>query len=467
MRLFEVLLILINVPFILWGFVPKSRPVWVWVLPGLSVVFTSVHLLVEGYRWQMVPAYVMVAILAGVALRPFLPTYTPNHSTHILGAVFGLLLLLAAAALPTLLPVPKFLPTTGPFAIGTTTLYQVDETRAEIYTDAPNDHRELMMQIWYPAEQDAPGAKAVYLESLDVAGPAIADFFELPSFLLNHVNLTKLDIVQDAPVAASKSPFPIILFSHGLAGIRMQGTTMVRELVSHGYVVAAVDHTYANAFTSFPDGRVIFYDPYRLFTDGDSNPEEANTLVNQWAGDLGFMLDQLTVWNEEEGNRFNGRLNPSSVGVFGHSTGGGTTVEFCMKNGRCNAAIALDSWVLPVSDGIEANGLTQPVMFISSPRWLGEDNAARGQRIFNNNANDAYCLTLANTAHYDFTDIPLLSPLTPQLGLSGSIDSRYSLKIQNEYMVGFFNRYLKNHEAPILIQPSPYPELDFVRKPAG
>ena len=410
----------------------------------------------------MVPAYVLVVILVVVAIRPFLPNYTPSNNLNIIGGVFGLLLLVAALGLPALLPVPKFPAATGPFAVGTTTVYLVDESRNELYSDNPDDKRELMMQIWYPTERDAKGDPAVYIESLDVAGPAIADFFELPSFLFGHVNLTQLDMIKDAPVAFNRRPFPVILFSHGLAGIRMQSTTMVREIVSHGYVVAAVDHTYANAFAAFPDGRVVFYDPNRLFTNGESNPVEANPLVNQWAGDLGFMLDQLTVWSEEEGNRFNGRIDPTRVGVFGHSTGGGTTVEFCLKDGRCNAAIALDSWVLPVSDGVETNGPEQPFMFINTPIWLGQFNEARGQQIFENLNNDAYLLTIADTAHYDFTDIPLLSPLTPQLGLSGKIDSAYSLTAQNEFMVAFFNRYLKNHEAPILLGPSPYPEIEFV-----
>ncbi|MCP4416027.1 MAG: hypothetical protein GY805_05360, partial [Chloroflexi bacterium] len=72
---------------------------------------------------------------------------------------------------------------------------------------------------------------------------------------------------------------------------------------------------------------------------------------------------------------------------------------------------------------------------------------------------DGYLLSLKNTAHFDFTDFPLLTPLTPQLGLSGTIDSGYIIGIQNEYLLAFFNQYLKEISSPLLTAPSAYPEL--------
>jgi len=108
-------------------------------------------------------------------------------------------------------------------------------------------------------------------------------------------------------------------------------------------------------------------------------------------------------------------------------------------------------------------GPAQPFMFIGTPEWLGEDNKARGEAIFNGLTQDSYNLTLANTAHYDFTDLALLSPLTPQLGLSGTIDSHYSATIQLEYLLAFFNHTLKGEAAPLLDAPSPYPELTIER----
>jgi len=474
MRLFELLLILINVPFFAWGFSSKPRPNWVRWLPLTAVPLLILHLFIEGGRWQMFPAYGLTGLALLMVIwfsqskqlakskRPFAKP-KPKIMT-ILGLFLGIIFFTIAIGLPTLLPVPQLIPTTGSYSIGTTTVHLVDDSRPEIYTEDSADNREIMVQIWYPADPSVTKPKADYIEGLDVAGSVIAEQFDLPSFLFNHVNLTKLDIVQDAPLVADGQSFPIIFFSHGLTGLRMQNTGMVRELASHGYVVVAADHTYGNALSVFPDGRVILYDPAIVFDDDSTPPKTGNTLVGVWANDVGYILDQLAEWHGEVGNRFNGRLDLTQVGIFGHSTGGGTAVEFCMQDGRCTAGIGLDSWIEPVSDSIYETSLSQPFMFINSPAWLNDDNSQLGRIIFDNLSNDGYLLTLANTRHFDFTDLPLFSPLTPQLGLSGDIDSTTSLTIQNEYILAFFDVYLKGADEGVLKRPSAYPELQIERR---
>ncbi len=467
MRFFEILILTVLLPQLLWFGFNRSRfaqalEKWLAIFPVLGMLFIGVHLLAEGYRWHMLPGYGLTAVFLLLAIRQRTQNRSPSRLAW-LGGLLGLLAWLVAVALPAALPVPRLPDPTGPYAIGTFSTYLVDPTRPETYTDDPNDNRELVVQVWYPAT-NRDGEPAQYLPDLDVAGPVIAEQFDLPAFLLNHINLTKLDVWLDVPPADDIAPFPVIVFSHGLTGIRMQNTTMVRELVSHGYLVAAIDHSYANALTIFPDGRVFVYDPSRIFPSGESNPVEGNPLVQVWASDIAFLLDEMAVWNEEAGHLLNGRLDLNHIGIFGHSTGGGATMEFCLQDARCQAGAALDGWLLPVSKNLLAQPPERPFMFISTPRWLGRDNRELGYRIFNSLPQDGYALTLAGTQHYDFTDLPLLTPLTPQLGLSGRINSGYSLSLQNEYLLAFFNQYLKG-EASILLKadPSAYPELTIER----
>lgn len=461
MRLLEIIIIAALLPPLIWAVFSRKRPNWLVIFPVAGALFVILHLFTEGYRWQMVPAYGFTAVFLILSLRWITGSVTAPRLGW-LTALLGLLGWLIAVALPVALPVPRLPDPTGPYAIGTFTTFLVDENRLESYTEEPDDNRELVVQVWYPAASRA-GEPAQYIEDLAVAGPVIAAQFGLPAFLLNHVNLTELDVWQNAPVASNEVPFPVVIFSHGLSGIRMQNTTMVRELVSHGYIVAAVDHTYANALSILPDGRVFVYDPARIFPSGRSNPEEGNPLVRVWANDIAFLLDEMAMWNQADGHLLNGRFNLDQVGIFGHSTGGGATLQFCLQDARCQAGVGLDSWLLPVDDTILSQGPGQPFMFIGTPDWLGPENKARGEDIFNNLSQDGYSLALANTAHYDFTDLALLSPLTPQLGLSGTIDSSYSLGIQNEYLLAFFNQYLKGEPAPLLAATSPYPELTISR----
>lgn len=462
MRLLEILVILTLLPPLLWPLVRRTRPHWLISFPIAGVLFIAIHLFVEGYRWQMVPAYGLTAVFLLLALRWRTTKSAPPRYAW-LASLLGLLIWVLAFALPVAMPVPRLPDPTGPYAIGTFTTYLVDSQRLETYTEDPNDNRELMVQVWYPAA-NRDGETAQYMPDLDVAGPVIAEQFDLPTFLLNHINLTKLDVWQDVPPADNSAPFPVIIFSHGLTGMRMQNTVMVRELVSHGYIVAAIDHSYANAITIFPDGRVFIYDPSRIFPSGESNPVEANPLIQVWAKDIAFLLDEMAGWNQDTGHLLNGRFDLDHIGIFGHSTGGGAMMEFCLQDTRCKAGVGLDGWLLPVSSNLLSQPASQPFMFISTPRWLGPDNQELGYNIFNSLSHDGYALTLANTAHYDFTDLPLLSPLTPQLGLSGNINSNVSLGIQNEYLLAFFDHYLKEEPAPMLTEaPSPYPELTIER----
>lgn len=46
-------------------------------------------------------------------------------------------------------------------------------------------------------------------------------------------------VIRDEP-----PPFPVIVFSHGLAGMRTTYSGICCDLASHGYVVAAIEHRY-------------------------------------------------------------------------------------------------------------------------------------------------------------------------------------------------------------------------------
>ena len=460
-------MLLTILPVLVWPLLPWRRPRWVDFLPGTAVILLIIQLIIEGYRWQMLPAYVLVIVLFLVTLPRL---WKPQPSAKkwsgwaIAGSVLGLLVWLVALALPYLLPVPKLPDVMEPYFIGTQTFHLIDDSRAEIYTDDPTDKREIMMQIWYPTDPDAKGETAVYLEDLAVMGPVLAERLNLPPFLLDHINLTKLHALKDVEVLAVEDGFPVLVFSHGLQGMRQQNTAMVEELVSQGFVVATIDHTYGNVMTVFPDGRIAFYNPDLLSELGDP-PHTSNTLVGVWADDIGFVLDQLAAWNEEDGGDFNGRLDLSKVGVFGHSTGGGATVEFCGRDERCQAGVGLDAWVVPVSDDIVAAGLDQPFLFLRADKWNfndASDNHTITEKLFADLTQTGYLATVKGAAHFDFTDIPLLSPLTPQLGLSSDMNSTYTVEMMNSMVSAFFRQELQDAGDDLVTGAMVYPEMELV-----
>lgn len=467
MRLFEILMLLVILPVLVWPLLPWRRPRWLDFMPLLAVVMMVLQLIWEGYRWQMLPAYVLVTVVFLVTVPRLRAAKTEDKKRSFwtaAGGVLGLLVWSVALALPYLLPVPQLPEVTGPYAIGTQTFHLIDESREEIYTADPADRREIMMQIWYPTVDGAPGETAAYLEDLSVMAPVIADRLGLPSFLLDHIDLVKVGATRGAPVLADEAPYPVLVFAHGLRGIRGQNTAMVRELASQGFVVATIDHTYGNAISVFPGGRIAFYSPDVLSGLGEP-AHTSNLLVNVWADDIGFVLDQLALWNASAGNSFNAAFDLAKVGVFGHSTGGGAAVEFCGSDERCRAGAGLDAWLVPVSGEVVENGLEQPFLFLRADRWDFSDSGENfdiADGLLQGAATTSYMATIDGAAHYDFTDTPLLSPLTAQLDLSSDMDSEYVVNMMTNMVSAFFRQTLKNEGDNLVMGAMVYPEMRLV-----
>lgn len=463
MRPFETLALILTALSLLPLFLPVShrtrRLRW---LPLSAILALLLHLFREGYRWQMLPAYVLVlalnvhTLLTLIRSQPVLRT----RGLRAAAALFGLVWLAFAVALPLLLPVPRPLPPTGPYGVGTTAVHIVDAGRPEPFSTEV-EHRELMVQIWYPALISPDSPRAPYVEGTDVVGPAIASRFGLPSFLLGHLDLVRTAAYLDAP-ATTDGPFPLLVFSHGLRGLRVQNTSLMQQLASHGYVVAAVDHPYANLLTVFPEERVVFYDHQAVMPPEMTVTQAGTRLIDVWAHDIAFVVQQLAQWSQTPDHPLRGHLDPTRLGLLGHSTGGGAAVQACAALPQCDAALALDGWIEPLAPQILQDPYRPTLMLISAPDWLGAGNRALGERLYRQRQGDGYLLTVAGTVHFDYTDIPLMSPLTPFIGFSGDVDGPRVVTLVNDYALAFFDQALKQQPFPLLLGPSAaYPEVTF------
>ena len=127
----------------------KSRPVWARFLPAAAAVLLVLQLLVEGHRWQLDLAY---PLCAGLLLASWLGSRTTwHHAIVVILALLGGLGLLVAALFATGSPMFELPEPTGSHAVGVTKLQVTDPSREETFTHDPDDHRELMLTIWYPA----------------------------------------------------------------------------------------------------------------------------------------------------------------------------------------------------------------------------------------------------------------------------------------------------------------------------
>jgi hypothetical protein len=177
------------------------------------------------------------------------------------------------------------------------------------------------------------------------------------------------------------------------------------------------------------------------------------------------VLDELAMINQsaDEG-LLSGKIDLSKIGVFGHSTGAGATVEFCASDARCDAALVMDLWAEPVSKEAIGAGLAQPVMLMHSENWDTLDHPENNYGLVGNlieaSVSEVYEMTLEGTKHFDFSSLPLLSPLTVSLGLKGPIDGERVLEIINISSVRFFDQvFLDGGQNDLDGLSAQYPEI--------
>jgi dienelactone hydrolase len=359
----------------------------------------------------------------------------------------------------TTLPQP-----TGPFAVGRTTY---------VWKDAARTEHELFAWIWYPATQ-SPHAVEDYLPAPWRTAVEHQRGTLLTHFLTRDLSRVRTHSIRDAELSALHPSYPVVLMRSGLSGLVTGYTSLAEDLASHGYVVVGFDAPYRSSVVVFPDGGVIERAP-RYNLDALSGPEQeqlANELVKEWSADMGSALDQLEELNTSgPSGKFLGRLELQRVGVFGHSLGGATALQFCHDDSRCKAGIDVDG--APLGNVI-TEGVTQPFMFLLSDHSREPETETRPVKaniraIYDRQPGDRRLeIVIRGANHYMFSDdgamlkSPLLMSALRMLGIV-RIDGRRQVALAAHYLATFFDVYLKGAPASELKGQPDSPEIEYIR----
>lgn len=477
MRPLETLLLFGNLlTFLVLALPLPSALRWIRAVALLALLIGIVQVLIEGQRWQMVPAYgltILVCLiwLLGIVIPGGIHV---NRIASLLGAAVGVLVLAISIALPILFPVFHFPKPTGPYAIGTVTYHWVDTSRDEDFGTDPNAHRELMVQLWYPAQNQPSAPRAPYLENPEELASA-ARLLHLPDFFFDHFKYVTTHAIPSAPVADDQPSYPVLIFLSGRPGYRQSNTFQVEELVSHGYIVAGIDQPYAAAGVVFPDGRLVTMDPRMYDPAHPGHPAfyDRGGVMPYLAQDVRFTLDQLATLNQADPNGIlTGRLDLVREGVFGVSLGGIVASEACRQEPRLRACLVMDAY-MPAD--VVQSGLPQPAMWISrDAQWMQREGwkqvdinetQTTMRAVYDSLLGDGYLVLVNGMYHVNFTDAPYFSPVGSQVGLTGPIDGQRGLNIINAYSLAFFDKEFKGKPSSLLDGPSKqYPEVELMRR---
>ncbi|MEK5485141.1 alpha/beta hydrolase family protein [Lysinibacillus sp. FSL M8-0355] len=411
----------------------------------------------------MIPAYVMTVVPLAAATGRLICKQKSNEGVikkaspvrFIAVTVLAIIYPLVAVVLPLLFPVFTFEELTGPYQIGTITYDWVDEQREETFTAAPKDKRRLVVQVWYPADSKAKGKSVPYLSDGDVYAEGLSKAQNMPKSLFTTFNHVKTHAMENVEISNRETAYPVLLFSHGFTMYKNQNTFQIEQLVSQGYIVVGIEHTYSSAATVFADGRVAYY----MSQDKDSADylDQAN---EGWVEDAKFTLDQLEKLAENDPDqRFTGRLDMENVGMFGHSFGGATSTQMLMRDKRIKAAINMDGALYGKVE-VPEEGLQKPFLLMSADRSLtitqqmtDQKQVKMMERVLARyeyvTEGGNYWLIINHNDHVGFTDFYLLSPLFERMV---DVDIRKVHRMINDYSLDFFNHYLKQQSFKLLEQ---------------
>ncbi|WP_158501827.1 hypothetical protein [Vitiosangium sp. GDMCC 1.1324] len=373
---------------------------------------------------------------------------------------------------PVILPEP-----TGPYDVGRIAFDWVDARREEPYARRGHRRRELSAWLWYPAEL-RPGTKP---------GPYLPAGWRLTSlFWQFQASRVRAHAVPGAPVARPRARYPVLVFSP--AGFPpLYYSSLFEELASHGYIVAAVSHTYeALPLSAFADGRLRLFRPASvggaLKVSRASHEEDVRTradVARVKAEDLRSLVDELERLDAGSGV-LAGRMDLTRLGAFGHSLGGNAAVELCASDERCRAVANLDGGVWSEAG---QQGVPKPVLelFAEHPEYVRPCDESVKQKAFASveycaenreltvdtwqrlyaRARPGYSVQIRGAGHASFTDSGLLPLRRGSLARRalGTIDGRRMWRVLSDYLRAFFDRHLQDAPAPLLEGASPsHPE---------
>ncbi|MBI5370823.1 MAG: hypothetical protein HZA79_02225 [Sphingobacteriales bacterium] len=369
-------------------------------LCAFTIVLALVQLLIYGFYWHYLPGYLLIVVMAMMAV--FLKEDISKLKKRLLR--FTLVIMLLASILPwlILLPVPVLTKPQGDYKVGTRIFRWADNSRDEQITPDPNDKRNVVVQAWYPAEENAGTSHSDYLDGLGHLPEKVGI---VPRWIFDHYDQINTYGMMNAPISKMQSQWPVVIFLTGNGASRAFYTSVLAGLASHGYVVLAIDHPYEAMITQLANGKIAT----TIEDHSNDGPDLTNFMIgrlNTRIADIRFVIDQIGS-QKGSADDFLSALDQNRIVIAGHSLGGASAAVAMAVDSRIKAAANIDGTLygeLP-----EPNG-PRPFLLLESNK-SEKDRYVRyekgNQKLFRQ-FGGGYRYELVEADHYSFTDAPLL-----------------------------------------------------------
>ncbi len=405
------------------------------VLPGIDL----------GMRFKFLIIMLIVRlVIAGILYLIRRRAEGPKQAVWIILSGIASVLLLGVAMIPSYLFADyQGRAITGPYKVELAEAILIDESRIEEF-ETDGSYREVPVHFYFPAD------------------------------------------------AGEGEKFPLAVFSHGAFGYYQSNTSTYMELASNGYMVVSLDHPYHSFFCKDSEGKLItvssdFMNDVMQVNEIQVSEREILETSRAWlelrTNDISFVLDQIEAYNK------NGSLGDSwyllsdpqvveqalhhvdvdRIGLMGHSLGGAASVSVGRIRDDVDAVINLDGTMLGEEvDVVECEPFTfegrvyhekdvinedpYPVPLLTIDSVLHHQSRIDAEAVHMpyansvvlQNATEGYETYIDNTAHMNFTDLPLFSPFLGRMLGVGSIDAGECVDEMNQIILAFYDAKLKD-----------------------
>jgi Platelet-activating factor acetylhydrolase, isoform II len=389
-------------------------------------------------------------------------------------------------------PIPS-----GEFKVGTVILDLEDSSRTEWALPEKPQNRRFVTRVWYPAkpkgtETMLPIMEKPYSEGMQKLY-GIPTGKERPSY--SHIN---------APIHEGEKPFPILIFTHGAGSFMTQNLTSIEELASQGFIVMSLSFPYESVATVFSDGSVIRMNDIEEFKAGMNKLAKNKDFISKFARNTEAMKNSdpqmamassvalgekymqlypnMKIWLDTrvedvaylinnldniciEKQKLITIADIDNIGLFGHSFGALTTLQFLMKKEfpavKCGMALDVPYFNMDSTSDIS---LKAPILFMSSDyiKLSGSKVKLRGLNDFlKHYTNETlHEVNVKGAAHYNFSDMNYMPKFMTFTPLLGSISQKEAVKIMKFYLDVYFKGHL-NGENLKKIEDSISSEVEF------
>ncbi len=307
--------------------------------------------------------------------------------------------------------------------------------------------RDLLVEVWYPADPSAARDAAVGhpIEDFVPPGPDHDALVGLLADLSPSGEIgTRLQTSSaQGATPATGGPWPLIVFSHCHNCVRFSAFTVAERLASHGFVVAAPDHV----------GNTLFDSLHGMET------QIGEEFLQVRLADLQAVLDAMLAAADPVPAALHGLVDPDRIGALGHSYGAATAGRIAQEDPRIKAALPIAA---PVENPLFPNTHVADIHVPMLSILAREDNSIQqiGNNLIEMNFNNANppvrLVSVADAGHWGFTDIcGLVAGFDPGCGEGTRqtepgvaftyLDVAIGREIAGSYSLAFFDRYLRDN----------------------